>query len=64
MVLENEAFSGITEPKDPSNGVATLIREYGVTQKATHEGNEAIPIPTVEVLLRISQRKKKTFYFK
>ena len=39
---KNEAFSGRTEPKDPSNGVATPIREYGVTQEATHEGNETI----------------------
>ena len=37
VVLENEAFSGRTEPKDLSNGVATPIREYGVTQEVTHE---------------------------
>ena len=37
--------------------VATPIREYGVTQVATHEGNETIPI--VEVPLRRSQREKR-----
>ena len=53
MFLENEAFSGRIEPKDPSNGVATSIREYGVT----HEGNETIP--TIEVPLERSQREKR-----
>ena len=31
VFLENEAFNGRIEPKDPSNGVATPIREYSVT---------------------------------
>ena len=55
--LENEAFNGRIEPKDPSNGVATSIREYGVTQVVTHEGNETIP--TIEVPLQRSQREKR-----
>ena len=57
MFLENEAFSGRTEPKDPSNGVATPIREYGVTQVVTHEGNETIP--TIEVPLQRLQRSQR-----
>ena len=43
MFLENKAFSERIEPKDPSNEVATLIREYGVTQEAPHKGKETIP---------------------
>ena len=57
VFLKNEAFSKRIEPKDASNGVATPIRECGVTEDATHEGNETIPI--VEVPLRRSQRKKR-----
>ena len=57
VFFENEAFSGRTEPKDPSNGAATPIREYGVTQEVTHEGNEIIP--TIEAPLRRSQREKR-----
>ena len=57
VFLENESFSGRIEPKDPSNGVATPIWEYGVTREATHEGNETIP--TVQVPLQRSQREKR-----
>ena len=57
MFLENEAFNERTEPKDLSNGVVTLIREYGVTQEAIHEGNKTIK--TVEEPLRRSQREKR-----
>ena len=57
VFLENEAFNGRTEPKNPFDGVATPIREYGVTQEATHEGNETIP--TIKVPLRRSQIEKK-----
>ena len=56
MFLENEASTGRTKPKDPSNEVTTPIREYGVTQEAKHEGNETFS--TVEVPLRRSQREK------
>ena len=42
VFLENEAFNVRIEPKNPSNRVATPIREYGMTQEATHGGNKTI----------------------
>ena len=60
VFLENEAFSGRPEPKDPSNGVATPERKYDVTQEAIHKGNETIP--TVEEPYKDHKEKKDILF--
>ena len=58
MFLENEYFSGRTKLKKlTSNEVSTPMMEYRVTQEVSRTENENVP--TTEVSLRRSQKKKK-----